>query len=118
MWIPVYDPIIPKSCTLGTSQEETIAVVSPNPLSITPRWLTMLSASAASSMYLRARKLRDLMSDPSLFSAFALDQLEAYTVAINALSLIEEESAWISLPIQTEYPTEVGIPSILQDGSP
>ncbi|KAF7433113.1 hypothetical protein PC9H_005061 [Pleurotus ostreatus] len=62
--------------------------------------------SAASSMYLRARKLYDLMSDPGLFSTFALDQLEAYTVAINALSLIEEESAWISLPIQTEYPTE------------
>ena len=69
-------------------------------------------------MYLRARKLHDLMSDPSLFSAFALDQLEAYTVAINALSLIEEESAWISLPIQTEYPTEVRMSSISQDDFP
>lgn len=99
------------------SQEETIAVVRPIPLSNILLWLTV-SPSAASSMYLRARKLHDLMSDPSLFSAFALDQLEAYTVAINALSLIEEESAWISLPIQTEYPTEVGISSIFQDPCP
>ncbi|KAJ8523440.1 hypothetical protein ONZ45_g87 [Pleurotus djamor] len=62
--------------------------------------------NAASSMYLRARKLHAALSDPAIFGAFALEQLEAYSVAINALSLVDPNSTWISLPVQADSPTD------------
>lgn len=54
-------------------------------------------------MYQRARKLGDLMgNDPSNVFTLAEQQLEAYLVAINSLSLVDEDSAWVLLPSTVE----------------
>jgi hypothetical protein len=50
-------------------------------------------------MYQRAKSLQDLISDPSTFIYLAEEQLEAYMVAINALSLLERRIAWIAMPM-------------------
>ncbi|KAK1217352.1 hypothetical protein PQX77_019987 [Marasmius sp. AFHP31] len=55
--------------------------------------------NAALTMYQRARKLQILASsNPSLFTTLAQDQLEAYMVSMNALSLTDSKSAWFILP--------------------
>ncbi|THH33738.1 hypothetical protein EUX98_g479 [Antrodiella citrinella] len=54
--------------------------------------------SAALIMYQRARKLAGFTSDPADFHALADLQLEAYAVSINALSLVDPNSAWFVLP--------------------
>src|ERR1700733_15367140 len=53
---------------------------------------------AALTMYQRARKLHDLINDPSSLVVLAEEQLEAYLVAMNALSLLDRKSAWVSMP--------------------
>jgi len=50
-------------------------------------------------MYQRARKLRDIITDPQTFLTLAEDQLESLSVAINALYLVDEKSAWILMPV-------------------
>ena len=60
-------------------------------------------------MYQRARKLQNLINDPTFFSSLAEAQLEAYTVAINALSLVDEKNAWVVLPVPHESVQEVRI---------
>ncbi|KAJ7162628.1 nucleoporin Nup120/160-domain-containing protein [Mycena crocata] len=56
--------------------------------------------SAALVMYQRARKLQDLIaSDVSLAATLAGQQQEAYMVAINSLSLVNQKNAWFLLPI-------------------
>ena len=50
-------------------------------------------------MYQRARKLEDVISDATSFLAFAESRLEALSVATNALSLVDEKSAWIVMPV-------------------
>ena len=55
--------------------------------------------SAALAMYQRARKLHELIvRTPSLFLTLANEELEAYLIAINALSLVDEKDAWILVP--------------------
>lgn len=50
-------------------------------------------------MYQRARKLRDVITDSTSFVSLAEDQLEALSVAINALHLVDEKNAWILMPV-------------------
>ncbi|KIK65722.1 hypothetical protein GYMLUDRAFT_158902 [Collybiopsis luxurians FD-317 M1] len=55
--------------------------------------------NAALIMYQRARKLRGLMvKDPSLVSRLAGEQLEAYMISMNALSLADSKNLWFLLP--------------------
>lgn len=63
---------------------------------------------AALAMYQRARKVQDLIYDPSTFDSLAEEQLDAYSIAINALSLVDPKNAWILLPITLESAHEVG----------
>ncbi|KAF8211558.1 nucleoporin Nup120/160-domain-containing protein [Mycena galopus ATCC 62051] len=56
--------------------------------------------NAALVMYQRARKLQDLItSDLSLSTTLAGQQKEAYMVAINSLSLVDQRNAWFLLPV-------------------
>ena len=50
-------------------------------------------------MYQKARKLRDVIVDPTSFVTLAEDQLEALSLAVNALYLVEEKSNWVLAPI-------------------
>jgi len=50
-------------------------------------------------MYQRARKLQDTVTNAASFVSFAEDQLEALSVAINALYLVDEKVAWILMPL-------------------
>ncbi|GLB33440.1 putative nucleoporin Nup120/160 [Lyophyllum shimeji] len=59
--------------------------------------------NAALAMYQRARKLQDLIHDPTSFASLAEEQLEAYLVAINALSLVEPKNAWVLLPMPADH---------------
>ncbi|KAJ3743459.1 nucleoporin Nup120/160-domain-containing protein [Lentinula detonsa] len=55
--------------------------------------------NAALTMYQRARKLQELMiRDPSLVTRLASDQLEAYMISMNALSLADSKNLWFLLP--------------------
>jgi nuclear pore complex protein Nup160 len=65
---------------------------------------------AARIMYQRARKLHGLFGDPSLVIPLAEEQLEAYMVSINSLSLLDQKNAWIVMPVSTENGHEVGVP--------
>ncbi len=59
-------------------------------------------------MYQRARKFAVLAhSRPEDFVRFAQLQLEAYAVSINALSLIDQKSSWVVLPVTMESTHEV-----------
>ena len=53
-------------------------------------------------MYDRARKIHDLIVDAQSFMALAEEQLMAYTVAINSLSLVDHGNAWFVLSSITE----------------
>ncbi|KIJ26033.1 hypothetical protein M422DRAFT_236708 [Sphaerobolus stellatus SS14] len=55
--------------------------------------------NAAATMYQHARRLDPLLDSSPHFVEIANLQLESYLVALNALSLIDPKSAWISLPI-------------------
>jgi hypothetical protein len=59
-------------------------------------------------MYQRARKVQELIYDPETFSSLAEEQLEAYSVAMNALSLVDHKNAWMLLPITPDSVHEVG----------
>lgn len=62
---------------------------------------------AALVMYQRARKISNLLGDPANFSSLAELQLEAYVVAMNALSLLDQKTAWIAIPATVETGHEV-----------
>jgi len=62
---------------------------------------------AALAMYQRARKLQDLINDAVSFASLAEDQLEAYNIAINSLSLVDQKNAWVLLPISGDNVHEV-----------
>jgi len=53
-------------------------------------------------MYQRAVKLSALANDVSQFMSLAEQQLEAYAVAMNALSILDRKNAWIVLPLSSE----------------
>ena len=59
--------------------------------------ISLILASLA--MYQRARKLEDVITDATSFVSLAESQLEALSVATNALSLVNEQSAWIVMPV-------------------
>jgi nuclear pore complex protein Nup160 len=61
-------------------------------------------------MYQRARKLQNLINDAVSFPSLAEEQLEAYNIAINALSLVDQKNAWVLLPISVDITHEVSIP--------
>ena len=63
--------------------------------------------SAALTMYQRARKLHDLIGDPSQLLALAEEQLEAYIVAMNSLALLDRPNAWIVMPVAVGNGREV-----------
>ncbi|KDR83495.1 hypothetical protein GALMADRAFT_55353 [Galerina marginata CBS 339.88] len=54
---------------------------------------------ASLTMYQRARKLRDVITDHRSFKVLAEDQLESLSVAINALYLVDEKFSWILMPV-------------------
>ncbi|CCM04030.1 uncharacterized protein FIBRA_06187 [Fibroporia radiculosa] len=58
--------------------------------------------TAALTMYQRARKLANLIGDPSNFTSLTELQLEAYVTSMNALALTDQKSAWIVLPVTAE----------------
>jgi nuclear pore complex protein Nup160 len=58
-------------------------------------------------MYQRARKLQDLINDAVSFASLAEQQLEAYNIAINSLSLVDQKNAWVLLPIPADTTHEV-----------
>jgi hypothetical protein len=58
-------------------------------------------------MYQRARKLHDLIGDPTQLLPLAEQQLEAYIVAMNSLALLDRPNAWIVIPITVENGSEV-----------
>ncbi|KAG6820164.1 hypothetical protein H0H93_004427 [Arthromyces matolae] len=62
--------------------------------------------NAAFAMYQRARRLCDLITDSGSFASLAEEQLEAYNLAINSLSLIDSNNAWIILPTPADQPYE------------
>ena len=64
---------------------------------------------AALTMYQRARKLQGLITDAVSFASLAEDQLEAYSVAINSLSLVDQKNSWVLLPISPDITHEVSI---------
>ncbi|KAF9569446.1 hypothetical protein CPC08DRAFT_678255 [Agrocybe pediades] len=55
--------------------------------------------NASLTMYQRARKLQDIITDSQAFIALAEDQLESLSVAINALYLVDEKFAWVVMPV-------------------
>ncbi|KAF9481999.1 hypothetical protein BDN70DRAFT_875624 [Pholiota conissans] len=55
--------------------------------------------NASLTMYQRARKLQDVITDVTSFIALAEDQLEALSVAVNALNLVDEKNTWVLMPI-------------------
>jgi nuclear pore complex protein Nup160 len=57
---------------------------------------------ASLTMYQRARKLEDVITDASSFVSLAESQLEALSVATNALSLVDEKSTWIVMPVMPD----------------
>ncbi|KAK7060140.1 hypothetical protein VNI00_000904 [Paramarasmius palmivorus] len=62
---------------------------------------------AALTMYQRARKIQALISnDPSLFLTLANEQLEAYMVSMNALTLSDPKTAWFILPAAADPQNE------------
>ncbi|KAG6813445.1 hypothetical protein H0H92_010779 [Tricholoma furcatifolium] len=62
--------------------------------------------NAALAMYQRARRLQDLITDPSLFASLAEEQLDAYNLAINSLSLVDPKNAWVLLPLSADQTLE------------
>lgn len=58
------------------------------------------------TMYQRARKLEDVITDSASFVSLAESQLEALSVATNALSLVDEKSAWIVMPVMPDAVSE------------
>jgi len=50
------------------------------------------------TMFLRARKLHDLITDANTFALLAEDQLDSISIAINSLHLVDAKLAWVLLP--------------------
>ena len=63
--------------------------------------------AAALTMYLHARKLGDLMVDPSNYEDLATWQIQALLVAINALCVVEPRNAWFTIPLAPDSGREV-----------
>ncbi|KAF9057494.1 nucleoporin Nup120/160-domain-containing protein [Panaeolus papilionaceus] len=57
---------------------------------------------ASLTMYQRARKLGDSIADAASFISLAEDQLEAFSVSMNALSLVDSKNSWMLIPVVTD----------------
>ncbi|RXW24637.1 hypothetical protein EST38_g1210 [Candolleomyces aberdarensis] len=55
--------------------------------------------AAALVMYQRAIKLQEIITNVQLFISFGEEQLDSYSIAINALILVDENSQWVILPV-------------------
>ena len=90
----------PKCCTDGIFNEETIGMVR---RLIANNVLSLMLGTAAYTMYYRARKLDDHlftgMRDTSHTDQLLGLQLDAYIVAIGALSMLDSKEAWISVQV-------------------
>ena len=64
-------------------------------------------------MYQFARRLSSYLSSPLEFVTISEMQSHAYLVAMNALSLIDPKSAWISMPAVPEAVTQVRVHLVL-----
>jgi nuclear pore complex protein Nup160 len=60
------------------------------------------SVPAALVMYQRAAKLADVVAPADELLQLADMQREAYVTALNAMSLLEEKSAWIVVPVTND----------------
>ncbi|TFK29339.1 hypothetical protein FA15DRAFT_610509 [Coprinopsis marcescibilis] len=58
--------------------------------------------NAALTMYQRALKLQEIITNTSLFLALGEEQLDTYSIAINALALVDENSQWVTVPIVSD----------------
>ena len=50
-------------------------------------------------MYQRALKLQEITTTAQLFVSFGEEQLDSLSIAINALTLVDENSQWVILPV-------------------
>ena len=64
--------------------------------------LLLILLLASLTMYQRARKLEDVITDATSFVTLAESQLEALSVATNALSLVDEKSTWVVMPVMPD----------------
>ncbi|TFK43307.1 nucleoporin Nup120/160-domain-containing protein [Crucibulum laeve] len=62
--------------------------------------------NASLTMYQRARKLEEVATDASVFLTLAADLVEALSIAINALSLVDQKTSWILMPISPDSMNE------------
>ncbi|EIN10816.1 hypothetical protein PUNSTDRAFT_65808 [Punctularia strigosozonata HHB-11173 SS5] len=71
-------------------------------------WYTLRGdhRNAALAMFQRARKLSDALATDSDFMTLSELQLEAYGVAMNSLSLLDEKDAWITLSVPSKIGSE------------
>ena len=58
-------------------------------------------------MYDRARKIHNLVVDVQSFLALAEEQQQAYAIAANSLTLVDQANAWFVLPIPNKSNSEV-----------
>jgi hypothetical protein len=98
--IHVCDPAIPELFIPGISVGEIIAMVCSTSFNPVIYFAYLLPASL--TMYQRARKLEDVITDATSFVSLAESQLEALSVATNALSLVDEKSSWIVMPVMPD----------------
>ena len=93
-------------CTRGIRFAVTIATVS---LIREEMKTYVYNTAAALTMYLRSRKLADLPLDPTSPLAYAELQLEALSIAMNALSLVEGKNTFLVVSSPS-----VGVPVCLR----
>jgi hypothetical protein len=63
--------------------------------------LILTSDSAATVMYLHARRLGEVALREGEFEHLVTERCQAYLAAINALSLVSKADAWIASPFST-----------------
>lgn len=117
----------PKSCTGGIFNEETIGMVR---RLVANSIFSLMLGTAAYTMYYRARKLDDHlftgMRDTSQTDQLLAHQMDAYTVAIGALSMLDPKDAWISVQvasvrkegISAKQVLDIFPPEMLKEGLP
>lgn len=64
---------------------------------------------AGAIMYQHGRRLAEIPCRPSDFGELATLQARAYLGAVNALSLVNPENAWVVLPVTPESVSNVSI---------
>ncbi|KAF9008833.1 nucleoporin Nup120/160-domain-containing protein [Cyathus striatus] len=62
--------------------------------------------NASLTMYQRARKLQGVVTDGASFVELVYQQLDSLSIAINALALVDEKTAWILMPVSPDIAQE------------